>query len=73
MTSVTVRIPDDLKKEIEALGIKVSAVTRQALRNEVQRLKAQRAKEAAEKLSELLADVPNEEIVKVIRESRDER
>jgi post-segregation antitoxin (ccd killing protein) len=73
MTSVTVRIPDDLKREMEALGVKVSEVTRSALENEVKRLRRKKAKEAAEKLGNMLADVPDEVIMKVMRESRDER
>jgi len=73
MTSITVRIPDDLKKEIEALGVQVSQVTRTALEDEVRRLKREKAKQAAEKLSRLLADVPDEAITRAVRESRDER
>ena len=73
MTSVTVRIPDDLKREMEALGVKVSEVTRSALENEVKRLRRKKAKEAAEKLGNMLADVPDEVIMKAVRESRDER
>jgi post-segregation antitoxin (ccd killing protein) len=73
MTSITVRIPDDLKKEIEALGVEVSEVTRTALMSEVKRLKREKAKEAAEKLSRLLTNVPDEAITRAVRESRDER
>jgi post-segregation antitoxin (ccd killing protein) len=73
MTSVTVRISDDLKKEIETLGVEVSEVTRSALENEVKRLKRKKAKEAAEKLGRLLANVLDEEIIRVVREGRNER
>jgi len=73
MTSITVRIPDDLKKEMDALGVKVSEVTRSALENEVKRLRRKKAKEAAKKLGKMLADIPDEAIVKAVRESRDER
>lgn len=73
MTSITVRIPDDLKKEIEELGVQVSQVTRTALEDEVRRLKREKAKQAAEKLSRLLADVPDEAITRAVRGSRDER
>ena len=73
MTSVTVRIPDDLKKELEALGVEVSEVTRSALENEVKRLKRKKAKEAAEKLGRLLANVLDEEIIRAVHEGRDER
>jgi len=73
MTSITVRIPDDLKREIDELGVQVSDVTRTAIENEVKRLKREKAKEAAKKLSGLLASISDEEIVKAVRETRDER
>ena len=73
MTSVTVRIPDDLKRELETLGVEVSEVTRIALENEVMRLKRKKAKEAGENLGRLLVNVPDEEILRAVREGRDER
>jgi Arc/MetJ-type ribon-helix-helix transcriptional regulator len=72
MTSITVRIPDELKKEIDELG-EVSEVTRTAIEKEVKRLKMAKAKEAAKKLSTLLASIPDEDILKAVRETRDER
>ena len=73
MTSITVRIPDEMKKDIENLKIEVSEVTRRALENEVMRRKRERAKKAAKELGVLLKDVPREELAKAVRESRDTR
>ena len=73
MTSITVRIPDDLKRDIEELKVEVSEVTRSALENEVKKLKRERATEAAKKLGALLAGLSDEAIIQAIRESRDER
>jgi len=73
MTSITVRIPDDLKKDIEELGVQISEVTRTALENEVKRLKREKADEAAQRLSRLLAQVPDEAITRAVRETRDQR
>lgn len=73
MTSITVRIPDDLKRDIEALKVEVSEVTRSALENEVKRLKRERAADAARRLSVLLASLSDEAIIQAVRESRDER
>lgn len=73
MTSITVRVPENLKRELDALHIEISEVTRTALENEVKRLKRKKAKEAAEKLGKLLADIPDEAITNAVRESRDER
>jgi post-segregation antitoxin (ccd killing protein) len=73
MASITVRIPDELKKELEDTGVKISEVTRKALENEVRRIQEEKAREAAEKLSQLLHEIPDEEIIKAIRETRDKR
>ncbi len=73
MASITVRIPDELKKELEDTGVKISEVTRKALENEVRRIQEEKAREAAKKLSQLLREIPDEEIIKAIRETRDQR
>ena len=73
MTSITVRIPEELKKELEVLGVEVSQVTRSALEAEIRRIRREKAREAAEKLGKLLAKVPDKEILKAIHEGRDER
>jgi post-segregation antitoxin (ccd killing protein) len=71
MASITVRISDELKKELQESGINISEVTRKALKTEIKKIKEQRAREAAQKLSQLLSEVPDEEIIKTIRETRD--
>ncbi len=73
MASITVRISDELKRELEDTGVKISEVTRKALENEVKRIQELRAKEAALKLSQLLSEIPDDEIIKAIRETRDQR
>ena len=73
MASITVRITDELKKQLQETGINISEVTRKALEAEVKKIQEQRAQEAAKKLSQLLSDVPDEEIIKTIRETREQR
>ena len=73
MASITVRIPGELKKQLEETGVKISQVTRKALENEVRRIQDEKAREAAEKLSQLLHEIPDEEIIKATRETRDQR
>lgn len=73
MASITVRISDELKKELQDFGINISEVTRKALRAEVERIQEQNAHEAAKNLSRLLRDIPDEDIIKSIRETRDQR
>jgi len=73
MASITVRVPNELKRELEETGVKISEVTRRALENEVKRIREEKAREAARKLSELLSEVPDDEIIRAIRETRDQR
>lgn len=73
MASITVRVPDELKRELEETGVKISEVTRRALENEVKRIREENAREAAKRLSELLSEVPDDEIIRAIRETRDKR
>ena len=73
MASITVRIPDELKKQLQETGINISEVTRKALEAEVKKIQEQRAQEAAKKLSQLLSEVPDDEIIKTIRETREQR
>jgi hypothetical protein len=53
--------------------VKISEVTRRALEDEVKRVREEKAREAARRLSELLSGVPDDEIIKAIRETRDRR
>ena len=72
MNSVTisVRIPRELKKKIDSYGIKISEVVRKALEEEVRRRELEEAVKAAEELRELFSRIPDEEIVRVIKEYR---
>ena len=72
MTSIIVRISEELKAELIAAGVKISE-TRRALEEEVKRIREERARESAERLSQILSNVPDEEIVKAVRETRDQR
>lgn len=73
MASITVRVPAELKKELEETGVKISQVTRRALEEEVKRIREENAKAAAKKLSELLSEIPDEEITRAVRETREQR
>lgn len=73
MASITIRIPDELKKQLQETGINISKITRKALEEELEKIQEQKAREAAHKLSKLLQDIPDEEITKAIRETRDQR
>ena len=72
-TTVSVKIPQDLREKIRELGIKPSKILRKAIEDEVKRREAQRLKQDIEKLKPLLNKVSMEEIVKSIREDRENR
>jgi len=71
--TVVVRIPQEIKEEIRRYEIQVSTVVRKALEEEIRKKKLEELKKAAGRLGELLAKIPNEEIVKSIRETRESR
>ena len=72
-TTVSVKIPQDLREKIRELGIKPSKILRKAIEDEVKRREAQRLKQDIEKLKPLLNKVSMDEIVKSIREDRENR
>jgi len=73
LVTVTAKIPEELKEKLEALGINVSGLIRETLEREIERLEMEHLRELAGKASKLLREVPAEELVKTIRESRDEQ
>ncbi|RLG46339.1 MAG: hypothetical protein DRO00_03705 [Thermoproteota archaeon] len=75
MSSVTisVRIPKELKEKIDKHGIKVSDVVRRALEDEVKRRELEEAAKAAEELSKLFSKIPEQEIIRLIKEYRGSR
>jgi len=68
--TITVRIPRELKEKVNRYRITVSPVDRKALEREVENKELEEAAAAAKALGELLARIPDEEIVKTIKEAR---
>ena len=71
--TVSVRIPRELKEEAKRYGINISEVARRALEKEVKRRKLEEAMTAARRIGEILSKIPEEEMVKWLREAREER
>ena len=71
--TVSAKIPVELKRELEELGVRVSEVIRRALEEEVRRRRMERLLEELEEVRPLLASLPPEENARIIREGRDER
>ncbi|MQL54276.1 CopG family transcriptional regulator [Acidianus ambivalens] len=70
---ISVRIPEELKKELEKYNIDEAEVVRRALINEVKKAKAKELEKEAKEIKEVLSKIPIEDVIKEIREDRDER
>ena len=70
---ITVRVPDEMKRNLEKYGVEASGVARKAFEEEIRRKQIEEAKKAAKELAVFLADVPTETIVEWIREDRRKR
>jgi len=72
-TTITVRVSKALKEDIGRYGVEVSKVVREALEEEIRRRKLEDLRKTAGALGELFAKVPDEQIVRSIRETRRSR
>jgi hypothetical protein len=68
---ISVRIPEELKRELEKYNINEAEVIRRALINEVKKAKARELEKQID--DELLSKISVENVVKSIREDRDSR
>ncbi|MFP3189452.1 MAG: CopG family transcriptional regulator [Sulfolobaceae archaeon] len=70
---ISVRIPEELKEELEKYNIDEAEVIRRALVNEVKKAKAKELEKETKEIKEVLSKIPVEDVIKEIREDRDER
>jgi len=70
---VSARIPKELKEKAKVYGIDISEVLRRALEKEIRKRELKEIDELLNKLRRELHGITTEEIVRVIRESREER
>jgi post-segregation antitoxin (ccd killing protein) len=71
--TVVVRVDEELKKKAKAYNVNISEVVRSALWDEVQRRERRELISALERGKKALSKVPDDDIVKAIRETRDSR
>jgi len=71
--TITVRVSEQLKKDIRRYRVNLSEVVRESLKEEIKRRRLQDLKKAAGELGELFAKIPEERIVEDIRETRRSR
>jgi hypothetical protein len=72
-TTVSTKIPKELKEKMTKLGIKPSKILRKAIEEEIKKREIQKLKEKIEALKPVLDNIKTEEIVKSIREDREHR
>ena len=71
--AVTVRVDKTLKEKIKKYKISVSKITREALEEEIKKHERQELVNAVSEMKTLLNKIPDDEIVRAIRKSRDQR
>ncbi|MGA2199243.1 MAG: type II toxin-antitoxin system CcdA family antitoxin [Nitrososphaerales archaeon] len=71
--TVVVRVDSELKKKAKAYDVNISEVVRSALRDEVQKREKRELIASLERARVALSRVPDEEIIRTVRETRDNR
>jgi antitoxin CcdA len=70
---VTVRVNKTLKEKAKKYNIDVSKTVRTALEEEIKKREEEELTQALSDIKTILRKIPDEEIVKAIRQSRDQR
>ena len=70
---LTVRVDRVLKEKIRKYRINASKTARHALEEEIKKHETQEIADAVSEMKTLLSKIPDDEILRVIRESRDQR
>ncbi|EHP69769.1 hypothetical protein MetMK1DRAFT_00002710 [Metallosphaera yellowstonensis MK1] len=70
---ISVRIPEELKEELEKWNIDEAEVIRRALTNEVKKVKAKELEKEVKEIKDVISKISVEEVTKEIREDRDSR
>lgn len=70
---LTMRVDRVLKEKIRKYKICASKIAREALEEEIKKHEAQEIADAVSEMKTLLGKIPDDEIVRAIRESRDQR
>ncbi len=71
--TVSAKIPRRLKELLDRYGIKPGPIIRRALEEEVRRVMLEELEGIAKELSRRVSSIPDEEVVRLIREDREGR
>ncbi len=70
---IVVRVEKTLKERLKKYRINISHTTREALELEVKKFEREELNKRLREMKALLSKIPDEEIVRAVRESRDQR
>ncbi len=70
-TTVSAKIPREIKQKIEEYGIKPSEVIRKAIQNEIKKYELMNLKKESELLKPIINKIKSEQVAKSIREDRE--
>jgi len=71
--TITVRVSEKLKEELRRYRVNLSEIVRESLKEEVRKRRLEDLRKVAGELGELLAKIPEEEIVESVKETRRRR
>ncbi len=71
--TVVVRVDEELKKKAKAYNVNISELVRSALRDEVQKRERRELISALGRAKKALSKVSDNEIIKAVRETREDR
>ena len=69
--TVTGKITPEQKELLQKYGVNTSKLIREAVEREIKRIQEEEQKKALEKAAKVLRKIPDQDIVEIIRESRD--
>lgn len=70
---LTVRVDKELKKKLKKHKINASKITRSALEEEIKKHEEEELSHAITEMKTILNSIPDQEITKAVRESRNQR
>ncbi len=70
-TTVSAKIPREIKHKIDEYGIKPSEVIRKAIQNEIKKFEIMNLKKESELLKPIINKIKSDQVAKSIREDRE--
>jgi len=71
---VSAKIPEELKKKADKYGVKIGSILRESLEKKIKAIEKERLSLRLDEVNEKIgAKVRRQDVVKAVRESRDER